>query len=203
MRQTSPRPRIWPRSQPRPVGSKAASMRRSMISTARSAASTRPAANWSRTVAAVSSSESVAGWAAFQIRWHPAQEAAVAVLIAQAPGELVHGQGSDLERRQAQTQRRLDVGAGEVGHLLEQSRPGQLQEGALLLQCGTPLDATLVAGLGQQPQLGPHPGLQLGVDEANSATRSAMRAASRGSVLSRVRSSNSRARASTKDWTMR
>ena len=88
------------------------------------------------------------------------------MLLAQPPGELVEGQGGDLERGQAQAQGGLDVGAGEIGHLLEQGRPDQLQEGALLLQRGAALDAAPVPLLGQQSQPGPDAGLQLGVDEA-------------------------------------
>ncbi len=46
---------------------------------------------------------------------HPAQEAAVAVLLAQPAGELVEGQGGDLERGQAEAQGGLEVGAGDEG----------------------------------------------------------------------------------------
>jgi hypothetical protein len=88
------------------------------------------------------------------------------VLLVQPPSELVQGQGGDLERREPEAQGGLEVGAGEVGDLLEQGRPDQLQECTLLLQRGAALDAALVPGLGQQPQLGPDAGLQLSVDEA-------------------------------------
>ena len=97
---------------------------------------------------------------------HPAHEATVTVLVAQPPGELVQGQAGDFERAQTQAQGGLEVAPAEVCHLLQQGRPDQLQQGTLLLLCGAPLDRTLVAGFGQQPELGPDAGLQLDLGEA-------------------------------------
>src|SRR5579884_1915183 len=116
---------------------------------------------------------------------HPRQEAALAALLAQALGELLEGLGGDLEWTRAQVRRSLKVGPGQVRHLSCRVAQRSIKRWSRALASSRSSAQTPRPSWGSRKR------------------RSAMRAASRGLVSSRVRSSNSRARASTKDWTRR